>query len=401
MIRKLFHKLLAPRHPWRTISFSELSEMYISSFLRTFSIGMVGIFIPLYLYQKGYTLTVILLYYAIFYGFGMANDFIVGKLIAQIGPKHVMRASFLLHLPFLLSLIMIDSVPGAMVVIPILGAIASTTYWLPYNVDFSKINHRKHGGKEVGYLQVVEKIAAVIAPITGGLVASLIHPSATFVLAAVAMFIASIVIMLTPEPVRTKQPFHPSRLNLKKRWRDYASFSFFCGENAVSILIWPIFLSIVVLTGSVYAKLGAISSFSVLVAILVALPLGKLLDDHKGKAMIKFGASVNSIVHIARIGVSSIFGAGLIAVVNEPNTLVYRIAFLKGYYDRADDDEGTRIAFIAVNEFFADILRFSTFTLLAIVSLYASAYVVCAVGFLLGATYSQLIRLERFPALRG
>ena len=356
---------------------------------------------PIYLYQNGYSVPAIFGYYALFYFFGMFFDVAVGYLVAYVGPKHVMRISFLLSTGFALLLTFITKIPYAIVPIAFLGALASTCYFLPYNIDFSKIKHKRHGGKEVSFLQVAEKTAAVLAPVIGGLLATIARPELTFFIAALAMLIASVVLMLSPEPVRTRQKITFSGLSPKKHLREYGAFAFFCAENAVSMLVWPLFLALAVFSGEVYLKLGLVATISVLIAIFVAVPLGKMLDNKKGHAMITYGTTINSVIHLLRIGVSSLFGAALISLANEPDTLVYRIAFLKGYYDRADDYPGQRIAFIIMNEVSADIVRTVTFAALGLLSLHFSVYATCVVAFVLGALYSQLIRLERYPALKA
>jgi len=400
MIRKFLNRILAPRHPWRTVSFSELSEIYLASFLRTLAIGMIGIFVPIYLYKNGYSVTSIFMFYALFYGFGIVLDFLVSRVVALFGPKHVMRVSFLAQIMFSVMLIHIDKIPYFIPLLALIGSLGSTLYFIPYNVDFSKVKHHKHGGKEVGFLQVMEKTAAIAGPIVGGLLATFVSPVATFAASALAMFIAAVVLMLSPEPVVTKQKLVFKGLKVRKHWRDYAAFSFFVGENAISILVWPIFLSLVVFSNNVYLKLGFITSISVLVAIAVALPLGKLIDNKKGHAMIKYGTFVNAIVSLMRIGVNGLLGCVFVAAINEPNTLVYRMAFLKGYYDKADYYPGYRIAYIAANEMIADCLRSTTFLTFAVASLYFSPYIVCSAAFVLAAIYSFGIRLERFPALK-
>lgn len=374
--------------------------MYIASFLRTLSLGMIGIFVPLYLYQKDYSFGSILVFIMLFYTYGIVNDLIVGRAIAYAGAKHIMRLSFIMTPVYLLSLVWIDHIPFALYVLPMIGSIATTMYWLPYNVDFSKIKHKKHGGKEVGFLQVIEQTAGVLAPLAGGALATYINPQVTFAAAAVMMLIASIVIMMSPEPLKVREAFVIRGLRIRQNWRDYASFSFYCGENLISVMLWPFFLSLVVFTSNAYLKIGTITSLSAIVAILIALPLGKLLDDNKGKNMIAYGTAVNSVLHVMRLVVSSTVGAVFVTIINGPNTLIYRIAYEKGFFDRADDYPGQRIAYISLSEFFADIVRASTFGVLALVSLGFSPYIVCSVGFVLGAIYSQLIKLERFPALR-
>ncbi|MBP9738895.1 MFS transporter [Candidatus Saccharibacteria bacterium] len=400
MIRRLLNRMLAPRHPWRVVGFSEISEMYLSSFLRTFSIGMVGVFVPIYLYKNGYSITAIFLYYTLFYSFGIIADYLVAHLIAKIGPKHVMRMSFLVQMLFSVLLIHINNIPYALVLLALTGCIGSTLYFISYHVDFSKIKNPANSGKEQGYMEIMQRSAAVLGPIAGGLLATFVSPVATFAASAIALFIATLILMLSPEPVRTKQIIRFKGLGIRKHWRDYASFSAMCGEGAISLIVWPIFLSLVVFTSNIYLRLGFVSSVSVLIAIVVALPLGRLLDNKKGHAMIQYGTGINALVSIMRIGVTNMFGALFVAFVNEPNTLVYRIAFFKGYYDRADDYPGYRIAFLTSNEMIADALRALTFFSFTLASLHYSPYIVCSGAFILAAVYSFCIRLERFPALK-
>jgi MFS family permease len=400
MFRKIFTGLLAPRHPWRKVTFSELSEMYLAVFLRTIALSMVGIFIPLYLLKSGYRLPDVLLFYTLFYGFGILNDVGVAHLIARFGPKHVMRISFLLQVVFSLLLINLHNLPYAVFILSLVASISSTMYFLPYHIDFSKIKHPKHGGKELGFLQVMERVASIIGPLGGGLLATFVSPQAAFWAAAVAMFIATIILMLTPEPVQTHQKLRFKGLKIKNEWRDYFSFTALCVENTTSILLWPIYLAAVVFTGDAYVKIGGIASLSVFVAVVVAVPLGRLLDNQKGRLMIKYGTVANSFVHLGRLFVNGIPGAMAIASVNEPLTLVYKMAYVKGYYDSADDHPGYRIAYITIHEVIGDIMRTLFWFSLMVISLFASPYITCTVGFIVAAIASLLIRTERFKALR-
>jgi hypothetical protein len=400
MFRKIITNVFAPRHPWRKITFSELSEIYLAVFLRTVAIGMVGIFVPLYLLSSGYRLQDVLLYYALFYAFGTVNDVWVAYLIARFGPKHVMRVSFLLQVVFSVLLINLHYIPLAVLTLSVVASVASTMYFLPYHVDFSKIKHPKHGGKELGFLQIMERVASVIGPLGGGLLATFVSPQAAFWAAAIAMLIATIILMLTPEPMQTHQKLNFKGLKIRNEWRDYFSFAMLCVENSTTILLWPIYLAAVVFSSAAYIKIGGVASLSVFVAIIVAVPLGKLLDNQKGKLMIKYGTVANSVVHMGRLFVNGVPGAIAVASANEPVTLVYKMAYLKGYYDSADDHPGYRIVYLTIHEIIGDSARASFWFILAAISLFATPYVTCAIGFGVAAVASLLIRTERFKALR-
>jgi hypothetical protein len=98
--------------------------------------------------------------------------------------------------------------------------------------------------------------------------------------------------------------------------------------------------------------------------------------------------------------VTNYTGSAVVAVANEPNTLIYRLAYLKGYYDSADDFPGQRIAYIARNEMVAHSFCLIIWTTLALLAGALSAHTVCMVGFGMAAVLSLIVRTERYRALR-
>lgn len=400
MLRSFLHQLLRPRHPWRKVSFSELSEMYIAGFLKMFAQGLVGVFIPLYLLKNGYSLQAVFMYYVVLYLFATIFDFISARLTARFGPKHVMRLGFFLQFVVAILLSQLQILPSPLLIIPFVHAAAASFYWLPYHVDFSKIKHANHSGKEISWLNTMEKVGGVLGPLVGGLLATFFGGVTLFYAAALVLALAVVVLMLSPEPTQTKQKLDYAHLFTMKDWRTTVSNTAFIAENSLSILIWPIFLAAAVFTTDAYLKIGSIASISVIFAMFAALPLGRLLDKTKGYKMIRVGTAINSAVHLSRLLVTSYGGAVVVAALNEPNTLVYRLAYLKGYYDSADDFPGQRIAYIARNEMIAHSFCLVVWVVLAILAGALSAYAVCMVGFGAAAILSIIVRVERYQALR-
>lgn len=402
MIRKIVHRILVTRHPWRLISFTELSEMYITGFLRTMSIGLVGIFVPIYLLTQGHTLTDVLLYYGLFYGFGVFFNIGVGYLVARFGPKHVMRVSFILQMLFSLLLADVTVLPFAVPILALVSSAASIMYFVPYHVGFSKLKSSQNGGKELGFLSIMERLGGVLGPILGGVVAALVAPQATFVLAAIAMLIASIILMFSPEPVQTKQKLRFKGLFQQLDWRNQMAIVAQSVEYSIKSFMWPIFLSAVVFVSEVYLKLGVVSSLSTLIGALVAFSVGRAMDKSRasGQKMVLFGSIINSVIHMFRIFVGGLPSSLTVAALNEPNTLVYRMPIIKGIYDEADDHPGYRIAYVVTFEVMSDLARSSFWIMMALLSPMMSSYQICIIGFAIAAFLSLLLNVQNFRALR-
>ena len=75
MIQKTITKLLKHRHFWRDVGFDELSELYACMLLRSLATGLIGLFVPVYLYKNGYSLQSIFVFYIIFFMQGIRAIF--------------------------------------------------------------------------------------------------------------------------------------------------------------------------------------------------------------------------------------------------------------------------------------------------------------------------------------
>ena len=184
MIKKLIYRYMEKRHYWRYVSFSEVAELYASRTLRIFALSMVNVFVVIYLYQNGYSLTFIAFVFAGYYLFRALISYPFAYLIARIGPKHATLMSNFLFIPSLLMLIALPeygliSIAG----FTIFQALSLSLYDMAYLVDFSKVKHEERVGKEIGYMQILDQIARGASPFIGGFIAYWFGPQATLFVA--------------------------------------------------------------------------------------------------------------------------------------------------------------------------------------------------------------------------
>ncbi len=77
----------------------------------------------------------------------------------------------------------------------------------------------------------------------------------------------------------------------------------------MSLIFWPFFLAVVVLTNNTFATIGAIVAFSTLLSLFWTKLIGSLIDESKGGLLLRAGVVLNSILHTVRPFVGSIPGA--------------------------------------------------------------------------------------------
>lgn len=401
MIKKTLDKLLRHRHFWRETGYDELSELYISVMLRSISIGISGIFVPVYMHDLGYSLTAILLVMAWFFTVRfLCADLLAAYMTAKIGPKHTMVWG---HFFLIFSMSLFLFLPYIAWPTFLLGAvfgIASSLYFIPFNVDFSKVKHSKHGGKEWGYVQIMDRIGIVLGPIVGGIIATVFGSQYIFLVAVVLLISSLFPLFKSAEPVRSNQVLDYRHFRVKKIKRDYISMAALGVENTLTIWLWPLFLaSFVLLSSSVFAQIGALFSFSIAVSILVTYTVGKLIDKHRGRAMLRLGAILNSMIHVIRPWVASLSGIVGISVANDVVTQTYRMPYYKALYDAADSHPGFRIVYLSSMEMISSASKAFVWWFLVILSTVFDDRAVITVGMLTAAIASLLIMTEKFKAL--
>lgn len=401
MIQKIIERLLKKRHFWRNVGFNELSELYASEFLRSLAMSVVGIFVPIYLYSLGYSLASIFLMQIIFTVFRPLFSFFAAKSIAYIGPKHTMAIGTFAQIAYLLILVSIEQTNLSILLLGVVSSFAYAMYGLALEVDFSKVKHTEHGGKELSFITICERIGSSLGPLVGGLVASFISPRATIIIALLIMAGSLIPIFMSAEPIKSRQSITLKGFPWRRHKRDFLSGLFFGVENVVSVMVWPLFVALAVFSTNTYASVGLLVSLSTASALIAFYLIGKLIDDKKGGLLLKVGAISNAVVHLIRPFVTVPMQALTIGVINEPMTASYRMPYIKGYYDASDSVPGYRIVYIVVFDIVRMIGLFVFWTIAYILAkIISDDILVLQVLFIFGAIASLGVLFQRFPALK-
>lgn len=357
MLQRILHRLLARRHFWRYATFGEIAELYASRLLRVFALKFVATFTSIFLLNEGYSLTFLCFFWASFYAFKIGISWPSAKIAAYFGPKHGTLYSNIISA---LSMIFLALVPQyglpVLYLWCILQASSSTLYDLCYLVDFSKVKHNDHAGKEIGYMNSIEKIATGLSPVIGGFIATLWSPIAAMALSSIMFLLSAVPLFLTAEPVRTRQ-----RISFEAfPWRLIRQS--LIAQAAIGIDVfttasaWTMFLAIVVFAGdgnSLYAKIGVLASLTLLVSLVTSYVFGKIIDRKEGGTLLVASSIVNSITHFFRPTVQSWIGVVANNTVNEVATTGYAMAFTRGMFDTADQS-GFRIAYLFLIEISAN-----------------------------------------------
>lgn len=340
MIVNFLYNFLKKRHFWRYASFSEIAELYASKTIRTLAINIAAGFTSIYLYQVGYSITFILLFWACYCLSKIPLFFIFSHFVAKNGPKHGTLISNLLYIPAMVVISFVSQIGIIAIIIwGVFTAASTAIYYLSYMTDFSKVRSVEHSGKEIAVMNIFEKIAISISPIIGGLIALLFGPRILMLASALLFFAAALPLMRTSEPVRVDQKVSFKRFPWKKAIRSLVAESAVGFDYITTSVVWGLFVAIVALAGTgnaVYLGLGILSSVTIVAAIVTSYAYGKLIDKDKGGNLLKIGVVANAVVHAFRPFALTPISIVGINITNEMATTGYSLAFMRGIFDTAD-----------------------------------------------------------------
>src|ERR1035437_5365886 len=100
----LLHHQHSSHHIYSFLKSKELNALYISYGLINFGLGMVSLFVPIYLYKLGYSITWVLLFYFIMQASFVMLAYRGALVFSKYGVKHTFAISVTLQIIFFIGL---------------------------------------------------------------------------------------------------------------------------------------------------------------------------------------------------------------------------------------------------------------------------------------------------------
>lgn len=353
MLRRVVTLVLRPRHYWRSLSFDEIAELYVSRLLMVFGINVVNLFVAVYLHQLGYSLVFIGLFYGVIYTVKIPLALIAARYVAYFGPKHGIFISSCIRILSMVALVLVPQYGlPAIIIFGLVQQMAAAVYEISYMVSFSKIKHALHAGKEIGVMQIMEKIAKIAGPIAGGLLATFFGPQTAMVFAGVTLIIATLPLFRSAEPTRLRMKLKFAGFPWRYAFPTLVSQTATGVDFVASGMSWALFIALFIfgtIGDGIYSAIGFLASFGVLVSMLAAWTFGRLIDRRRGRSLLIGGTVVNSLLHLARPYLATPAGAVMVSTVNESATTAYFMVLTRTGFDIADNS-GARIVYMMLHQ---------------------------------------------------
>lgn len=312
----------------------DINELYITNALRTFAVSIVGLFVPIFLMEKGLSLTTIFLYLSFQYMLYIPICYSAMKFSARRGVKHTMLLSAPTIIIFFLILYNIDPIQKitswvfVLFLMGIFNSLGTALYWNGYHIEFSKFSKKKNA-KQVGVINIVATASAALAPLIGALIISALGFQVMFIVVMAILFLSVFPLFLSKE-IHVPFEFNLKDVVTKKTGSLVLPYFSEGVKSIASSIAWPILLYIIFVS---YNNIGSIYTIShVAIIIFMWLVSHKITSKNKF-SFLKIGAYIHAITMIIRVFIKNFFALNIIQAIGGVSWALIHIPFSSIFYD--------------------------------------------------------------------
>ncbi len=331
----MFHfvKSLLPNHMRR-----QVRELFISTTLVNLALAMVMIFEPIYLYQVGYSLGKIMLFYLIVYGLYFFTLPLGGRFSRRFGEEYGIFWGTVLYICFYIMLFFINQYDWIFYVAPLVYTAQKTFYWPAYHADFARFASQEDKGREVSAMNVLSALVYIAGPVLAGFIIEEWGYGALFTMVSIIFLVSNIATLITKERFKpgdfSYQDAYKMLFSRENRKSLLAYIGF--GEELIVLVVWPVFISIVI--ADVF-DLGLVVTLTTLITTVATLYIGKLADSRNKKKILSLGSIFYSLAWFFRILVNSTVGVFLVDTMSRLGKNIVSVPLISLTYENARDME--------------------------------------------------------------
>jgi len=369
--------------------------LYLSRAIGTVSNALLGVFLPIFLYEIfDHNIQAVLAYYFIaafaymllvalgaqfLNKFGFRKSLVVATIAAaglNVGYYFLTKDNLLLVMPLILTLL-----------------VAFRLFFsIPYQVDFTLFTKRGKRGSQIGLFLATLTLLGVVGPLVAGYVITHWGMSVLFVVSIVVFLLGIIPFSIVP---RTNEKFswgyaRSWREVFEKKNRAVVLGSAAAGaEEVIGVVVWPIFIYLL-LHGD-YFKVGAVSSFIAAFTVLIQFSLGHYLDriDNKNR-ILKAGSILYALGWVIKIFVITAFQIFIVGIYHKFTRIFIDTSFDTIYYELSADQGHYVDEFTVLSEIGVQMGRIAALVIVSIMALYVSIEWTFVVGALSALFFNAL-----------
>lgn len=337
---------------------ASVTALYSNIVINEIGSGLVGLFMPIFLWEKFGRLDYVLFYFLIIHLIYSLTVIFGARLMSKLGQKTAMIISMPFKVLFYLCLYYLAlgyPVWIFVILMIIMIEIHMMMFWVPYHSDFAQFTNKKDRGRVIGFLSSISSLVSIFVPIISGWIIYNYDFDVLFLI-VIILIAVSVLPLFMVSPTYEKFSFsflETWRQFFKKKNRPMTLSFFSIGiENMIGGIIWPIFI-FQLLAGN-FLKVGVISSVIILSTIILQLVMGSYTDKFNKYKLLKWGSGLYALGWILKAFVLTGWQIFVVSAYHNFAAIIMQTPFSAITYEKAADsghyvDELTVLREIALN----------------------------------------------------
>jgi len=313
----------------------EMNEVYFSYAVFQFAMGIIAIFVPIYLYKLGYSIPWVLFYFFLVSVYFLFFSYISAKIVSKIGVKHTMLLAVPLNILYFIGLRYIEIVPLLFFILPVVKAVKLQLYNYGFHLNFIQHSDREKEGRQVAIVQASALIASGLAPFFGGLILKFYNFHVLFVIGSILLFASMIPLFFTKDSYEevsfNKRRLFSSIFRQKNRGA-VLNFAGYAIESWIGFILWPVFLFVLLKNTEV---VGFVVSASIFVTIAIFYFVGGVTDKRRKEDLLRVGSVLHFFGWIGRLFAYNLTSVFFIDAYKNFSMRVVQIPWSAYFYEQA------------------------------------------------------------------
>lgn len=313
-----------------------LYALYATATIRTLAYSLIGVFVPIYLYQRHESILQVLIYYLIIRVVEIIANYPVVTLLPRLGFARSMLIGNVGLIAHVLLLRMGEFNDTWLYLSAVAVGLMIPFYWIPYHVIFTVDSVKAKLGEEISTMAILGKLANVAGPLMGGVIITSMGFGAVYFGSAILIAISVVPIFFI------KDDFSRLALpSLKEVWiymksRSFRSSGLALGaigaESMIQGILWPIFLFLFV--GGI-SVVGGLTTAVLLVNVFVVLIIGRVVDRRGKASVVKVGSYGSAAVWLLKLFAQTVGLAFVVDAAYKTSRSTLGIPFDALIYEKA------------------------------------------------------------------
>ena len=322
----------------------QMKLIYFMRVLRDLVNKIAYFFFPIYLFTSGQSLLeggifgfdlnkvqagmfLIALYYLVYKLVMLVSAIPLGRLAVRWGYQRTLIWSYMINSSYFLVLFLSLDRPELILLAAVMDGVQANMFWPLYRTVMTKSAHKQKMGSDLGLLQFLLQLVAVVSPAIAGLISLRLGFEVLFLVGLIGTLSGLVVVMMMDVKTDHDRPSFREFFSWLKEKR-YQRLALSQAGRYLSdtiIYLWPLYVYFLLEETS---KVGFLYTLSLFLAMLVTMFTASVVDKLKDKKAFKVSGGILSLTWLARTQVGSVLGTALVDTVNQ---LISNFHWL--YYD--------------------------------------------------------------------